>query len=120
WELESSQHFWGNLHPRPDPHATRAAGMTHYHDFPAHVLLDPGASCAGVAIVDPDQADAWEATFDRLQQQFHSLAILQISRVHDDFEQEPHRVDEQMPFAPGELLPPIRAMGSASLGGFDR
>src|SRR5258708_22041088 len=94
WALEDGYHFWGNLHPRPDPHATRATGMTHHHDLPAHVLLDPGAPGPGVAIVDPDQADAWEAAVDRLQQEFHPLAILDIGRVHDHVEHEPHRVHE--------------------------
>src|SRR5512135_3470314 len=36
WALEGSEHFWSNLHARPDPHATRAARMTHHHDLPTH------------------------------------------------------------------------------------
>src|SRR5215471_4490683 len=67
WALESSQYFWSNLHAWPDPHATRTARMAHHHDLPTHVLFDPDASCPSVAIVDPDQADTREATFDRLQ-----------------------------------------------------
>src|SRR5438876_10707778 len=120
WALESSEHLWSDLHSRPDPHATRTARMADYHDLPAHVLFDPDAACPGVAIVDPDQADAWEATFDRLQQEFHPLAVLDISSMHDHLEQQPHRADEQVPFAPRELLPPIIAVGSAALRGFDR
>src|SRR5438876_11861597 len=66
WALEDSYHFWGNLHPRPDPHATRTARMADHLHLPPHVLCDPGAPGPGVAIVDPDQADAGKVALDWL------------------------------------------------------
>jgi len=73
--------------------------MTHHHDQRAPVLLDPGADTPGVAMVDPDQADAPDATFDRLKPQFHSLAILDSGCVHDHVEQQSYGVHEQVSFA---------------------
>ena len=93
--------------------------MTHHYDLPAHVLLDPGASCSSVAIIDPDQADAWEATFDRLQQKFHSLRIIHICRMYDKFETLKDKSHAKVGVAPGKFLPPIIAMGATSLRGFD-
>src|SRR5229473_1188329 len=66
WALEGSYHFWGNFHPRPDPHATRAARMADHLHLPAHVLFDPGAPGSGVAIIDPDLLHTGKLPFDWL------------------------------------------------------
>jgi hypothetical protein len=68
WALKDSYHFWGNLHPRPDPHATRAAGMADHLYLRAHVLFDPDAPSSRVGIVDPDLLDAGKLAFDWLQE----------------------------------------------------
>src|SRR5260221_13941536 len=47
WAPEDSYHFWGHLHPPPNPHATRKARMADHPHLPPHVLFDPGAPRPG-------------------------------------------------------------------------
>ena len=75
----------------------------HLH-LPPHVLFDPGAASSRVAIVDPDLLHAGKLALDWLQQQRDTLSILDISTMHDHFEQQAQRIDQQMAFASGELL----------------
>src|SRR5512142_504506 len=103
-----------------DPHATWAAGMADYLHLPAHVLFDPDAPGSRVAIVDPDLFHARKLAFDRLQEEWDTLSILKLGAMHHHFEQQSHGVYKQVPFASGELFPPIIAMQPASLRGFDR
>ena len=98
WTLKGRQHFRGDLHPRPHPHATRTARMADHHDLRAHVLLDPSAASSGVAIVDPDLLQAGKKALDRLEKQRDTLSILDIGGVNDHFEQQSQRVDQQVPF----------------------
>src|SRR5260370_25319761 len=104
WALEDSYHFWGYLHPRPDPHATRTARMADPLYLPTHVLFDPGAPGSGVGIVDPDLLHARKLAFDWLQKQWDALPILQLGAMHHHFQQQAQRVDEQVTLPSRELL----------------
>jgi hypothetical protein len=74
----------------------------HLH-LPTHVLFDPGAASSGVAIVDPHLLHAGKLALDWLQQQRDALSILDISTMHDHFEEQAQRIDQQMSFPAGEL-----------------
>ena len=73
-------------------------------DLPAHVLFDPDAPGSGVAIIHPDLLHAGKVAFDWLQQERDTLTILDIGPMHYHFEQQSQRIDQDVPFASGELL----------------
>lgn len=59
----------------------------------------------GVAAVDPDEYDFSENSQCLCQEQSPAVAILYIGRQHHHHEQQVHRVDQDVAFAPLDLFP---------------
>jgi len=93
-----------DLFAREEPHTAWATGMAHHFHLPAHVLFDPDAPGSGVAIIHPDLLHTGKVALDWLQQERDTLTILDIGPMHYHFEQQSQRIDQDVPFASGELL----------------
>jgi hypothetical protein len=65
---------------------------------------DPREKLAGVASIGPDTAQAQERVREHAKQQLRAIAILDIGGVNDDGDQQPERVDEQVPLASTDFL----------------
>ena len=64
-----------------------------------------------IASIGEDALDEWEeAARASIEDQPRAIAILHIGRVNDDVQQEPERVDEDMPLAARDLLARIKAL----------
>src|SRR6266700_1277036 len=87
---------------------------------PLHVLFNPAFADARVTLIDPHFLQARELALDRLEQEGHTLAILEIGGMHHHLEQQTHRVHEQMTLAPAHFLAAVIAMRASTLRRFDR
>jgi len=75
-------------------------------DLPSPGLRDVGGQ-AGAAVVGigEDALDVWEAASGApVEDQARAIAILHVSRMHDDVQEKAERVDEDVPLAALDLL----------------
>src|SRR5215469_3775207 len=86
--------FWG-----PDP---AKAGPRVLDDLETHpeVLLHPMfEGLPSIAAISPDYLETRQASDESRQQHLTSCSIPDLSRQHFDAQQQPDRVDQQMPFS---------------------
>jgi hypothetical protein len=80
--------------------------MLHHLHRPAELLLDPPPTCAGVALVDPDVLEARELLGDPVEQPRDRCPVPDVGRLHNGFEDQAHRVDDDVPLPAAHLLGP--------------
>src|SRR5882762_1032140 len=69
-------------------------------DLPAEGLLDPlGKTPFLVGTICPDQLESREETFEWFQQEFPPIVVLDIGLVDQGLQDQPIRIDEDMPLA---------------------
>jgi len=96
--------LWG-----PDA-AQAAPRMLHNLHVPAQRLFDPLDEAALlVRTVRPDEPETGQAAFQRPQQVFAAVMILNVGFVYQHAHDQPGRIDEQMPLAPFHALAAIVA-----------
>ena len=110
----------GSISHRKHPHATWTPGMPNHLRRPTHLFLDPSPPGSRVGTVDPDFLHARKLPFDRFQQELDALANLEIGGMDHHFEQQSHRIDEQVAFASRQLFRSVIAMRASPLRCFDR
>lgn len=79
-----------------DLHVDRPEGSTQ----PA----DPGDELSRVSSVRPDLAQPEESVRERGQKELRAIAVLNVSRMNDDRQEEPQRVDEDVPLPTTDFL----------------
>ena len=79
----------------------------------------PAASAGTILIADDNRVNRLLLARG-LEQEGHTLAILEIGGMHHHFEQQTHRIDKQVTFAPVHFLPPVISMRPTALRRFDR
>jgi hypothetical protein len=92
-----------------------------YHlDGPAQLPLDPVLAAAGVALIDPDVLQARERRLDLLEQQRHAGPISEGGAVDLCPQDQPLRVDQEVPLATAELFGAVVAALAPDAGRLDR
>jgi hypothetical protein len=81
--------------PLDDLHPKTAAGPQ---------TFDPGNELSGVAAICPDEPQSHHGLFEERENEFGSIAILNVRRVNNDRDQQPKRIDEQVPLATIDLF----------------
>jgi len=105
--------FWG-----PDSSQT-TPGVFDDLDLPVEYLLDPlDKTPFLVGTIGPDQLESGKETFERFQQEFPPIVILDMSLVDKSMQDQPIRVDEQMPLAPFDFLAAVIAASPPFLARF--
>ena len=66
--------------------------------------LNPQNQLAGVAAVSPDQSQPAPAAYQMLQHQFRPVTVLNVRRVDHHHQDQPQRIDDDVPLAPVDLL----------------
>ena len=90
---------------------------------PASDLLDPVAAFATpvIARIQPEQAHAWQLLSRRLiQDQLDAITVHDAGRMDIDHVHQSFLFDQDVAFAPHQLLGPIIAAHAADVGRFDR
>lgn len=57
-----------------------------------------------ISAISPDPAQAGEATFQERQDQAGAIPVLDVRRMDDDSQDQPERVDDNVPLAAVDLL----------------
>ena len=100
----------------PNPVLT-CPGMLHDLHLPAERFFHPRDEAAFlVRAVGPDQLESREAALQWLQEMLAALVILDIGLVDQYVQDQPQRIDEQMPLVPFHFLPAV----VATITPFDR
>ena len=82
-----------------------APGMFHDLDLPPQLRLDPLAEAfLLVCAIGPDQLQTRKAPLERRKQELATASVLNVSFMHQHLQDQPIRVDEQMPLASLDLL----------------
>ena len=89
------------LHDKPTAH--RAADDLNCHLQP---LPEPTDHRLLVALVGPDQLEAWKAPAQPCTHIQRSFRIRERRRMHHDHHQQPERINDDVPFATGHLFFP--------------
>ena len=86
-------------------------GMFDDLDLRAEYLLDPFDKTSFlVGTIGPDQLESGKETFERREQEFATRVILDTGLVDKSMQDQPIRVDEQMPLAPIDFLAAVIAV----------
>ena len=86
---------------------------------PRQQFFDPARQGSGVAAIDKDAAQPAKALPEDRQDQFRSLSVLNGRRMHDDMEDQPQRVHQEMSFASQHLLACIVAAHASVVSHFN-
>jgi hypothetical protein len=80
--------------------------VTPPHDFqdPAAQGFRPFHQFARIAAVGPNELQSGVQAAKPTQHELGSVAILHVGDMHDHYQDQPQRVDDQMPLAPFDLL----------------
>jgi hypothetical protein len=70
--------------------------MAHHLDFPSHLLLNPLSSFPRVALINPYFLQASKDPFDWFQQELHTLPVLHVGHMDDNFHEQSRRIHEDM------------------------
>ena len=76
----------------------------HDRQGPADSLAEPLDQLPRVAAIGKDHLQAWQHTFDLLDQQFAAVAILNVSRMDEHGQEQTQRIDYQVPLATFDLF----------------
>ena len=99
------------LDPFPDPDATQAApGMRDNCYLPAESLLHPSYKIPFlVSAVHPDELETGKALSEWQEQVFAPVMVLNTGLMDELVEDQPIRVDQQVPLAAFDLFAPVVA-----------
>src|SRR5438067_4696310 len=98
-------------HPLP----TSWPAMAHHLNFPSHLFFDPLPPLACIALIHPHFFHTRKQTLDRLQQERHTLSILDIGLMDHHVEEQTRRIDEDVSLPSRQLLAAIVAVRSTSV-----
>lgn len=85
-------------------------------DHPSEHLPGFLHKIAGVTSVGPDDLQAAEQSGHFLQHLLTAIAVLDVRRMHAYRENQPERIDNNMPLSPGDFLAGIVPMSSSFCG----
>ncbi len=84
--------------------------MFHDLDVPAQFRLDPFAEAfLLVPAIGPHQLEPRKHSLERREQALAAPIVLDAGLVHEQVQDQPHGIDEQVPLAAFDLLAPIEA-----------
>jgi hypothetical protein len=87
---------------------------------PAAMGPDPGGQCRPrIAPIGPDPAQPRQLRLRRAQHRLSPGAVTDIGGGHDHHQPQPEGIDQQVAFAPGELLGPVLTALPRLVGHFD-
>jgi hypothetical protein len=77
-----------------------------FNDFkgPSVGLFDPGNQLPSISTVRPDQSKSREAILQSSQDRLGSVTILLVGGMHDESDDQPDRIDNDVTFASEDLL----------------
>lgn len=78
--------------------------MLDHGDAPAEALLDPRHEAPVRAHIHPQMTQAGKEAAHGVEDELAAVAVLDISRGHHRFQDQPFGIHEQMPLAPLHLL----------------